>query len=316
MANIGKKPTPKTQRQISISQQQPYVPPAGAPGFSSTGNPNNNSYPPNKNRGNQISFRGDDTKPFSLGLKDVDEAVMYYITEIIKPTVMQNGAQLNVPVYYGSPERWVQVQKKGYLQDKKGKIMMPLITFKRTSIEKVRNLSNKLDANFPNNVQLFEKKYSKRNEYDNFNILNNRAPKKDYYAVVIPDYMTLNYDFIISTYYVEQMNGIVEAMNYASDSYWGDPERFKFRANINSITNVVELPAGGERVVKSTFSMKLHGYVVPNITQKQLASVKKISNASQVIVEEKTTDDIEAMFGYINLDNDREEINPKLHDKE
>ena len=178
MAKQGKTPHPKTQRQISVSQQTPYVPPSGAPGFSPTGNPNSTQYPPNQNRGNQKTFRGDNVKPFSLGLKDLDEAVMYYINEVIKPTVMQNGQQLSVPVYYGSPERWVQVQKKGFLQDKKGKIMMPLITFKRTSIEKVRNLSNKLDANFPNNIQLFEKKYSKKNEYDNFNILNNRVPKK------------------------------------------------------------------------------------------------------------------------------------------
>ena len=313
MANIGKKPTPKTQRQISISQQTPYVPPSGAPGFSPTGNPNDTSYPPNKNRGNQISFRNDNTKPFSVGLKDLDEAVMYYINEVIKPTVMQNGAVLKVPLYYGSPERWVQVQKKGYLQDKKGKIMMPLITFKRTSIEKVRSLSNKLDANFPNNVQLFEKKYSATNEYDNFNILNNRVPKKDYYAVVIPDYMTLNYDFIISTYYVEQMNGLVEAINYASDSYWGDPQRFKFRATINSITTDTLLPASGERVVKSTFSMKLHGYVVPNVTQKQLSAVKKVSNATQIIVQESTVEDIEQMF---QTPPDQSVINPNTHNKE
>ncbi len=313
MAKQGKTPIPKTQRQISVSQQTPYNPPAGSPGFSSTGNPNNTSYPPNKNRGNQKTFRGDNTKPFSLGLKDIDEAVMYYINEVIKPTVMQNGAQLNVPLYYGSPERWVQVQKKGYLQDKKGKIMMPLITFKRTSMEKVRNLSNKLDANFPNNVQLFEKKYSKKNQYDNFNILTNRIPKKDYYAVVIPDYMTLNYDFIISTYYVEQMNGLVEAINYASDSYWGDPQRFKFRANINSIATDTILPPSGERIVKSTFSMKLHGYVVPDVTQKQLSAVKKISNATQVLIQEYAIEDIEKVFAK---DPNRKEINPDLHNKE
>ena len=36
----GRKPIPKTQREISISQQTPFVPPPGAPGFQSTGNPN------------------------------------------------------------------------------------------------------------------------------------------------------------------------------------------------------------------------------------------------------------------------------------
>jgi hypothetical protein len=45
--------------------------------------------------------------------------------------------------------------------------------------------------------------------------------------------LTLTYTCIIQTYYVEQLNKIIEAINYASDSYWGDPERFKFRARID-----------------------------------------------------------------------------------
>ena len=163
--------------------------------------------------------------------------------------------------------------------------MMPVITFKRNGVEKVRNIANKLDANYPNNVQLFEKQYSAKNEYDNFNILNNRIPKKESYAVVVPDYVNLTYDFIISTYYVEQMNKIVEAMNYASDSYWGNPERFKFRARIDSYATSVELETAGNRVVKTQFSLKLHGYLIPDTIQKELASIKKLSNATQIIFD-------------------------------
>jgi len=228
------------------------------------------------------------TKPFELGLKENDEAVFYYLENVIKPTVMQNGVVQKVPVYYGSPERWAQVQKQGYFRDLKGKIMMPVITFKRNNVEKVRSIANKLDANYPNNVQLFEKQYSQKNEYDNFAILNNRVPKKEYYAVVVPDYVTLTYDFIISTYYVEQMNKIVEAMNYASDSYWGNPERFKFRARIDSYATSVEIESAGNRVVKTQFSLKLHGYLVPDTIQKELASVKKLSNTTQIIFDMET----------------------------
>tara|TARA_B110000914_G_C15332486_1_gene385374 strand:- start:205 stop:792 length:588 start_codon:yes stop_codon:yes gene_type:complete len=174
--------------------------------------------------------------------------------------------------------------------------MMPVITFKRNGVEKVRNIANKLDANYPNNVQLFEKQYSKNNEYDNFNILNNRVPKKESYAVVVPDYVNLTYDFIISTYYVEQMNKIVEAMNYASDSYWGNPERFKFRARIDNYATSVELETAGNRIVKTQFSLKLHGYLIPDTIQKELASVKKLSNASQLIF------DMERVSSIPNLD--------------
>jgi hypothetical protein len=160
---------------------------------------------------------------------------------------------------------------------------MPIITFKRNNITKDRSVGNKLDANFPNNIEVFEKSYSKRDEYNNFNVLNNRKPQKEYYAVVMPDYVTVTYDFIISTYYVEQMNKIVEAMNYASDSYWGNPERFKFRARIDSFQTNTELPVGAERIVKTNFTLTLRGYIVPDNIQKQLASIKKFSNAVQVV---------------------------------
>ena len=58
--------------------------------------------------------------------------------------------------------------------------------------------TNKLDANNPNNLHVFEKKYSQKNTYDNFNILNNRIPKKQFYAVVVPDYVTITYDFNVT----------------------------------------------------------------------------------------------------------------------
>ena len=165
----GKTPQPKSQREISVSLQQAYD--------QQRGNPNNANFQSDiKDRGNQTSFKDDNTKIFSLGLKEVDEAIFYYIDNVIKPEVRQNGTIQKVPVYYGSPERWVQVQKKGYLQDRKGKIMMPLITFKRSSITNDRSLTNKLDANDPHNVQIFSKSYSKSNTYDNFGILNNRIP--------------------------------------------------------------------------------------------------------------------------------------------
>jgi len=286
MAEHGKIPRPKTQREILLSNpvQDTYKNPENG---ETTGNPNR-AFPDRNNRGNQVSFRDDKTKPFSLGLKENDEALFFYLENVIKPTVMQNGVVQKVPVYYGSPERWAQVQKQGYYRDLKGKIMMPVITFKRNNIEKVRSIANKLDANYPNNVQLFEKQYSAKNEYDNFNILNNRIPKKESYAVVVPDYVNLTYDFIISTYYVEQMNKIVEAMNYASDSYWGNPERFKFRARIDSYATSVEIENAGNRIVKTQFSLKLHGYLIPDTIQKELSSVKKQSNGTQIIFDMET----------------------------
>ena len=104
----------------------------------------------------------------------------------------------------------------------------------------------------------------------------------------MPDYVTLTYDFIISTYYVEQMNKIVEAMNYASDSYWGNKERFQFNARIDSYATTVELVTAGNRLVKTNFSLKLNGYLIPDTIQKELSAVKKLSNATQLIFDMET----------------------------
>ena len=291
MAEKGKIPTPKTQREISVSQQDAFD--------STRGNPNATS---TFNRGNQVSFRDDTTKPFTLGFKEIDEAIFYYMENVIKPTVQQNGVVQKVPVIYGSPERWKQIQKDGYYRDKKGKIMMPLITFKRNNIDRNRALSRKLDANNPNNVQIFTKRYSNKDTYSNFDLLNNRTPLEQYYAVVMPDWVNITYDFIISTYYIEQLNKVIEAINYASDSYWGNPERFKFKAVVDSYATPTEIASGGERTVKATFQLKLHGYVVPDTIQKELTALKKFNKKTQIIFSMESVSNI----------ND---INPPLEDR-
>jgi len=282
MADKGKIPTPKTQREISISQQDAFDSTRGNPNASST-----------FNRGEQVSFRDDTTKPFALGFKEIDEAIFYYMENVIKPTVQQNGVVQKVPIIYGSPERWKQIQKDGYYRDKKGKIMMPLITFKRNTIERNRGLSRKLDANNPNNVQIFTKRYSNKDSYNNFDILNNRTPQEQQYAVIMPDYVNITYDFIISTYYVEQLNKLIEAINYSSNSYWGNPERFKFKATIDSFATPVELASGGERTVKATFQLKLYGYIVPSTIQKELTAIKKFNNKTQIIFNMEVVSNLE-----------------------
>jgi len=278
-----RKPIPKTQQQLSKEQHVPTYP--------QYGNPNDFNQTPQNNRALNTSFKGDTTKPFSVGIQDIDEAVFYYFQNIIKPTVIQNGARLPVPVIYGSPEKWKSYQKDGYYRDQKGKIMAPLIMFKRTDITKNRAIANKLDGNHPNLFQVFTKDYSPKNAYDNFKVLNNRVPQKQYYAVVMPDYLTITYTCAVFTYYVEQLNKIVEAMEYASDSYWGDPQRYQFKSMIDSFGFQTELEQDDNRIVRSTFDVKLNGYIIPDTIQKDITAIKKFSNKTQVIINENVSND-------------------------
>jgi hypothetical protein len=274
----GRIPIPKTQKEILVDQQVPFD--------VERGNPNKSNDP---NRAMQTSFRNDNTKPFSIGLQDIDGAIMYYFQNVIRPFVVQNEERIEVPVIYGSPEKWKSYQKDGYYRDVNGAIMAPLIMFKRDSIEKNRTIANKLDANKPNNYTVTEKQYSPGNVYSNFNVLTNRAPTTTYYASVVPDYLTLTYSCVVFTYYVAQLNKIVEAIEYASDAYWGNPEQFQFQTRIDTFNTVTELQNTAERLVRSTFNIKVYGYIVPEVLQKDLNSIKKFSSKSKIIINLEST---------------------------
>jgi len=281
---MDKKPLqPKNQEQKSQDTIQTYKHPITNTEFNGKA-PLDTS----KNRENQRRVDNDTVDPFKLGIKDIDEAIFYYFNEVLKPSVIQNGKTKNVPLVYGSPERWAAMQKDGYYRDKNGKMQAPLIVFRRDSIEKNRNLGNKLDANRPINYGIFEKKFSQKNIYDKFNILNNRVPVKEYYAVAVPDYVNIVYTSVIYTDYMEQNNKIVEGINYASDSYWGDPSKFRFRAMIDNFTTSSEIVQGNDRIVKTEFSINLLGHIVSDAYNAKLTNSKKLYSKSAIKFNSET----------------------------
>jgi len=273
-----RKPTPKNAIDIGKELVNPYL--------SNLGKPVVEGHPLENNRGTNYSFKNDTVKDISIGLQDIDEAIMYYFNEVIKPTVVQDGNRMAVRTMYGNPERWKSVQADGFLRDGNNQIIVPVIMIKRENIEKVRNLGNKIDGNTIALYQVVGSKYNPRNQYDNFSVLNNRIPSEQYYLTTVPDYLTLTYSCIIFTNYVEQNNKIVEAIEFASDSYWGDPNRFKFRTSIDSFATTVVIENGQDRAAKSTFNFKVNGYIIPNTVNKDLATIRsKFYTKSQVIFD-------------------------------
>jgi len=278
------KPLPKSQQQLSQDSIKTY----GVEAYSGSKQPINDL----KKRELQRSVKDDNVKQFTLGLRDIDESIFYYFNNVIKPSVMQNNAKKTVPVLYGSPERWHSVQKEGFYRDRNGKIQLPLIMVKRDSIEKNRNLGNKMDANNPTQFGVFEKKWSKKNTYDRFSILNNRSITKEYQGVVIPDYVNIVYSCIIFTQYIEQMNKLIESINYASDSYWGNPDKFSFRAMIDNYSTSTTLNQGEDRTVKTEFSINLLGHIVPNGINTLPQGSSKYFNKSAVLFGTEVVKDI------------------------
>ena len=285
-----RKPIPKKQKQISQGLQDAFDATRGNP--NQTVNPNESQTGINFNRGYELSKKDDTSKPLTVGIQDLDESIFYYFNNVIKPFVYQNGQRRNVPFIYAAPERWKSFQRDGYYRDKGGAVMLPIIIIKRDSLEKDRSVYNKLDANQPNMYGSFGITYNSKNAYGNFAALNNRTPVKSYNLTVVPDFVTLNYSCAIQTYYMEQLNKIIESIEYASDAYWGDPERFKFRAFVDSFQTTTELTAGKDRLVKGTFNIRLRGYIIPEVMQKEVTSLKKVNSKSKITVTAETVANI------------------------
>lgn len=238
-------------------------------------------------RDNDVRRDDDTLKDLSVGLFDIDYAIKYYFENVIKPEVVEFGNKVKVPVIYGSPEKWKNVQADGYFRDLNGKIQSPLIAYKRTAITKNRGLSNKVDANFPNLYYTQEVKHTQVNKYDQFSKLTNSKPIKTYINTVIPDYIDATYDVVIWTDYVESMNKLVESMIYTEGAYWGDTEKFKFRSKIDTFTNTTDLLQDADRIVRTTFQITIFGYIVPDLMLKDLSKKQsaKSFDARQIVIE-------------------------------
>lgn len=245
---------------------------------------------PEINRSYQVASDTQQDKDFSIGIKDIDEAVMYYFEKVLRLYVVQNNSRISIPIIYGSAENWKNFQRDGYFRDKEGKLMAPLLVFKRNTITQNRNLGFKLDGNMIHNLQLFEKRYSTRNFYSNFNLLSNRSPEKEYVAVATPDYVTVEYECVVWTHYMEQMDKVVEALNFASRAYWGDPNRFLFHSSIETFTDATEYAQSEDRAVKTNFNITLNGYLIPDTINKKMANATKYYGVSKVVFGLETTD--------------------------
>ena len=218
---------------------------------------------PIPNRGEARRRDKQEQKNVEVTLMDHDAAIMYYFRNTITPTVMEQGEEIKVPIMYANPERWKTIQKNGHLRDSKKQLITPVIVFRRTSIARDETMAvDKLDANDPKLFYTFEKKYTQENRYDKFAAQKGILPQRELYNVAVPDYVIMSYECIIWTAYIEQMNSIIEKIQYSDGAYWGEPGKFKFKVNVESFEDATEM-ADNERMIKTSFTFNFRGYLIP-----------------------------------------------------
>ena len=228
------------------------------------------------NRANQLKTE----KQFNAGIKlyDIDLTIAEHMIDNVVPTLEILGDNVPVPVLYGNAERWKGIQKDGFLRDKNGQLQVPLVMFKRNSIERDDNMSSMMNRHVSYPAQ---SRYSAKHKYDLFSQMTNTNRPVEQYNITMPDYVTLTYEVIIWTDFTEHMNTIIEKFQYATDEYWGDRAGFKFRTKIDSFDNTTEVSDGSQRIIRTNFTMVVNAYLLPEkfanqpTTQKAL-TIKKV----------------------------------------
>ena len=233
------------------------------------------------NRAHNIRRDLDEVKDFTVTLIDIDKTILEYIDKTIEVHVLDNSDNIKVPIIYASPERWKAIQKDGYLRDSQGKLQFPIISFSRTSVAKRQDMMT------PNRHLTYPvlQKFSEKNKY------NPRGPTCAFdppthqiWSVTLPDHITATYSFLCQTEYVEQMNTIIEKINWAAEDYWGDPKRFRFKVAIGDYNTTTETPEENDRIVKTEFSITVNAYLLDESFESRKRTTQKILTPRKIIV--------------------------------
>lgn len=237
-----------------------------------------------KSRHTQIRRDKDKTKSIGITLYDIDFAVKSFIEQTMQLSVEDNGENVLVPVIYANSEKWASIQRNGFLKDKKGKTLVPLITFRRSGVNMKSEMRRNKVATTNQLGYVVKPRYSINSPYDRWSTLYGNSDKtpQEYYITPIPDYVDVTYDFIAWTEYQNQLNFLVEQFVYFTGQSFGEKNSLKFATNVDSFTMEDNNTTGQDRLIRSSFQITVHGYLLPKmagneITTKRVISMNKIS---------------------------------------
>ena len=258
----------------------------------------NAGYESNVNRESQTSIRSEKGNPkvvikkpggqnagkgFSIGLKEIDTAVIKHIRNIMKPKVKEQNEIISVPVLYGNEERWKSIKNRGTLRDKNGSIILPMIVIKRTSL----GMNPDMPLSFDNDVKgkyisvvRSSSGWSKSNRYDRFAVLTGQQPVQEFVKTGMPDFVTCSYSVVMMTSFIEQMNDLNNLWVEHLETYFGDQTSYRFLSSLDGdISNEVEMESQGERMIRNELSLTIKGYMIPEFTDNVFGKTAELGRA-------------------------------------
>lgn len=248
------------------------------------------------NRANQLRRDNDTVKMPRVSIFDIDYAIFWHLSENIQLRIQENGSTIPVPIYFANAEKWAQIRGQGFMRDANKKVLAPAIVIRRTNIANDDRLPMVgLNARGP---QVFRPKVKliphKTTGMQWDKVAGQYVTKEsfEYYLVDLPEYVRVGYEVIFWTDLMEQMNELLQPIIGVSDHVWGD--FYKFRTNVQDITHDnVNIP-GEDRLIKSTMTLQVDGYLRAEYEyhqskiQKQysMKRVKFLSEGSEQVIQE------------------------------
>ena len=258
----------------------------------------NAGYESNVNRADQTSIRSEKGNPkvvirkpggqnagkgFSIGVKEIDTAVIKHIRNVMKPKVREQNEIISVPVLYGNEERWKSIKARGTLRDKNGVIILPMIVIKRTSL----SMNPDMPLSFDNDVKgkfvsvvRSSSGWSKNNRYDRFAVLTGQKPVQEFVKTGMPDFVVCSYSVVMMTSFIEQMNDLNNLWVEHLETYFGDQTTHRFLSSLSGdISNEVEMESQGERIIRNELSLSIKGYMIPEFTDNVFGKTAELGRA-------------------------------------
>jgi len=224
--------------------------------------------------------------PFApSSLETIDASMLKFIEDLNLHTMTNRGFK-KVPIIWGSAERAFQSKRGKEVRDKRGALVLPLISIERTTVEKSLTKKGSVYANIPpvNDERggsiPFAKSINQKKTAEFASADANRLlstinfprpnPKIVYQTISIPlpTYVAVNYEITLRTEYQQQMNDLVEpfvsrpgAINYIllkKDGHRFEgfiQEAFAQNNNISDSTNE-------ERKFETKISIEVVGYTI------------------------------------------------------
>lgn len=235
-----------------------------------------------RNRAEDIRRDNDTFVVPSITIYDIDYAIYYFLKERIQPQIVQNDQVLNVPVIFANGEKWAQIQRQGYLRDNDKKIMVPLISIKRTNMVEDDRFAKLRISKYKDsaNSLIFYPVAQKNNLHD----IPRENTNKSYemYVTAIPTNIRVSYELVIWAETVEHLNKIVESIVPNDNVPWGDV--FQFVTKIQDYSFDVTNNIGEDRAAKCTIPLLVDGMLQNEFDLKE-SNVQKAYTIKRVVFQ-------------------------------